>query len=447
MFDPSIYETGGTIGSVWEETATPYSPKYPDISGSEVFDVLIIGGGLTGLSAALTLTQDHQLSVGVLEAGKVGGGASGRNGGFCNVSPIKTFAGLIRTFGHEQAKEYIDAQFEAVRYVRSLTEMPGIDASAQIGGTFEVAHSRKAFAALQKKAELMKSEFGLNANIFSADEFDASGHASPRQHGALKIPEGFTLNPLALARGIARSAETAGVKIFEGSRVLSLSKDGDLHRVTTQGGVTSARKVIFATNGYTPDRMTRILSARFMPVISAIVATRPLTNDELARQAFTTNLGCSTTHGSHYYYHVLPNRRLLFGGPGDVTGKPRDAVDAYERLAEQLGRWLPEFEGVEIDYQWRGLVCTSQRFAPSAGIVDEDPSLLYGLGYQGNGVASATWTGRQLAQVAAGALTSEQAFPTLMRGLPRKFPLAFLRPLYVRAAYAAIGLQDKEDER
>ena len=164
--------------------------------------------------------------------------------------------------------------------------------------------------------------------------------------------------------------------------------------------------------------------------------------DELSAQGCSTGLGCSTTHGNLFYYRLLPDGRLLFGGPGDTTGRPADAIRTRDRLGEALRSRFPAWRDVEITHSWRGLVCTSRKFAPSVGTADGDPTVFYGLGYHGNGVATATWTGRQLAAVIAGRASLEEGFPRVMRGLGGRFPLPRLRPLYLRAALRLRRLSD-----
>lgn len=200
--------------------------------------------------------------------------------------------------------------------------------------------------------------------------------------------------------------------------------------------------MILATNGYTPERLHAELTGRLLPVISRVVTTRPLSQEEIEAQGWTTRLGCGTTHATLFYYRLLPDGRLMFGGPGDTTGSPAAADRAQAALVAAMRARFPAWRDVPITHGWRGLVCTSLKFAPSVGGIEGDPTLLYGLGYHGNGVAAATWTGRQLALVASGRTSLKDAFPTVMLGLGRRFPLPRLRPLYLRAALGLMRLRD-----
>ncbi len=435
IYHPSLTAPTPTPDNYWESE----SPALALGSGStepahSTYDVAIVGGGLTGLSTAYHLAGETNLSVCLLEAGAIGRGASGLNAGFCNVSPIQTHRALLDRLGMADARAFIAALYDGVRTVRALLEKARIDAQPQLGGTYEVAHSPAAFEKLRAKAELLERVFDVDCALVSTDRFAEIAHASPEQHGALHHAAGFTLNPLRYVRGLAAAAERHGATLLEDCPVERLDRSGDDHVLVSGERTVRARRLVIATNGYTPERLHRALTARLMPVISQIVTTRPLTADELSAQSCSIGLGCATTHGTHFYYRVLPDGRLLFGGPGDTTGRPADALRTRRRLEAALRSRFPAWRDIEITHSWRGLVCTSRKFAPSVGLADEDPATYYALGYHGNGVATATWTGRQLAAVIAERASLEEAFPLAMRGLGGRFPLPRLRPLYLRAA-------------
>ncbi|MCP4039742.1 MAG: FAD-binding oxidoreductase [bacterium] len=444
MYHPSLTNPTSTSDSFWASESPAFAlDGAPAEPADSTYDVAIVGGGLTGISTAYHLAQETNLSVCLLDAGAIGRGASGLNAGFCNVSPTQTHRALLDRYGEADARAFIAAQNEGVRTVRALLEKAQIDAQPQLGGTYEVAHSPAAFEKLRVKAELLERVFDVESALVSTDRFAEIGHASPEQFGALHHPAGFALNPLRYVRGLATAAAKRGAVILEGRPVERLERSGDEHVLVAGERAVRARRLVIATNGYTPERLHRSLTARLMPVISHIVTTRPLTPDERSAQGWSTGLvGCATTHGTLFYYRVLPDGRLLFGGPGDTTGRPQDATRTRDRLSQALRSRFPAWRDIEITHSWRGLVCTSRKFAPSVGTADADPTVFYGLGYHGNGVATATWTGRQLAAVVAGGTSLEEAFPRVMRGLGGRFPLPRLRPLYLRAALRLLRLGD-----
>lgn len=443
MYHPSVYDPALHAGSFWESDSPPLeSPPGRAGPSDQTYDVAIIGGGLTGVSAAYHLAKGSNLSVCLFEAGKIGRGASGLNGGFCNVSLTQTLQALRKRYGDADAKAFVAAQYEGVRYVRELLSEEQLDVQPQFGGTYEVAHRPAAFDKLKAKEDLLRRVFSVDTKLVSEGHFAEIGHASPEQFGALHHPTGFGLDPLRYVRGLATAAARRGATILEDRPVDRIDKSGDLHELVTRDATVRARRLIIATNAYTPEDLHRQFTARLMPVISQVVTTRPLTRDEIAAQGWSTRFGCATTHGTLFYYRLLPDDRLLFGGPGDTTGKPEDATRARDQLVQALRNRFPAWRGVEMSHSWRGLVCTSRKFAPSVGEAGGDPSVLYGLGYHGNGVATATWTGRQLASVASQRCSLEEAFPTLMLGLSGKFPIPRLRPLYLRAALSLFKMRD-----
>lgn len=443
MYDASVYDLKSTPESYWESESPPLElPERAPSDATAPYDVAILGGGYTGLSAAYHLAKHTALSVAVFEFGKVGCGASGLNGGFCNVSPTGGPGELCKRFGDDNARAYLNRLYEGVELVRTLLRDENIDAQPQFGGTYEVAHSPAAYDRLAQKADLLHSRLGIESNLVSRQDFETSGHRSPEQFGALHHPSTFGLNPLRYVRGLAAAAAREGAAIFENSPVERLEKRGALHELTVGGSIVRAHRLIVATNAYTPERLHRQFTSRLMPVISQILTTRAITPEQLAAQGWTTKLGCASTHATLFYYRMLPDGRLMFGGPGDTTGTPADAKRNAATLLEALRKRFPAWADVEMTHSWRGLVCTSRKFAPSVGEAGGDPSVLYGLGYHGNGVAAATWTGRRLASVAAGSARLDEAFPVPMLGMSGKFPLPALRPLYLRAALRLMRLRD-----
>ncbi len=443
MYDANLYDRSLPPTSYWASEAPPLElPRSLEGCGDVVYDVAILGAGFTGLSAAYHLAKRSKLTVCVLEAGKVGCGASGLNGGFCNVSPSRSPDSLDKQYGETQTRAFMKGLYDGVELVRDLLSEEKIDAQPQFGGSYEVAHTPAAFSRLEMKAELLSRRFGIEGNLVSRDRFDEIGHRSPEQYGALHRPTGFCLDPLRFANGLALAAAQQGAEIYEDSPVERLEKHGAIHELTAGKSKLRARRLIIATNAYTPERLHSQFTARLMPVISHIITTRPLSREELDAQGWATTLGCGSTHATLFYYRILPDGRLMFGGPGDTTGTLSDASRNADRLLAAMRRRFPAWRTVTVSHSWRGLVCTSRKFAPSVGEAGGDPTVLYGLGYQGNGVATSTWTGKQLAAVTAGQESLSEAFPDPMLGLGAKFPLPALRPLYLRAALRLMRLRD-----
>ncbi|PCJ69153.1 MAG: hypothetical protein COA62_10955 [Rhodobiaceae bacterium] len=441
LYHPSVYDFASPVPSYWEDTAPPFEGDVP-LKDGESCDVAIIGGGYTGLSAAYHLTRDADMDVRVLEAGEIAWGASGRNGGFCGLHPSSMgYADHIRTYGLEEAKRYITSQVEAIELVRDLITQNGIEADLQGDGMFEVAHNARRFKDLKEEAELLSGTFDVPTRLLSAETFAEEGYNSTEQFGALWIGAGFGLHPLKFARGLGRLASEAGAHLHAHTRVIDWTKAGSTHVLSTARGTLRAKKIIVATNGFTQEALHPAFAGRLLPIMSNIFTTRPLSEAELSAHQWQTECPCSNTRNLLFYYRVLPDRRILFGARGDLTGHPDASQKMFRWLEKRFGEVFPEWQGIEITHFWRGLVCMASNATPALGALEDDPSVFYGMAYHGDGVAAAPWAGRELAALVMGT-KSQKDLPRAVQGPPPHIPFPGLRRWYLRAALAYYRLKD-----
>lgn len=442
-YHESVYDTSAPVQSYWEVTAPVDQAGYAPLQGEQSADVAVIGGGYTGLSLAMHLARDYGIDVRVLEAGHIGWGASGRNGGFCCLPATKmSIDQLISRYGLDETKRFYAAQLEGVDLVRALEDEEGIDFERRGDGNLEVAHKPSCFAELEQAADALQRLFGIKTTLYTKDAFAEVGHDSTEQFGAMHMAAGFGLHPLKLLGGLARAAARRGAQLHPRSEVRDWSRHDGAHVLRTDGGTLRARRVVLATNGFTPEGLHPAFDRMMLPAISNIITTRPLTRAELEAQSWRTECPVCNTRTLLFYYRMLPDQRFLFGARGDSTGRPEHGARMREWMVRRLRQVFPGWSDVPLSHYWRGLVCVTRKLAPSVGRLTDDPTVWYGFGYHANGVNTAPWVGMRLARAIAGSNREDTDIPAVMAGLAPRFPFAAIRLWCLRAAYVYYRVQD-----
>ena len=448
LYDDAMYRFDKPEQSYWEATKGQTSLEVQRLTANKVCDVAVIGAGYTGLSAAYHLCKEHDLDVHVLEAGHIGWGASGRNGGFCSIGGHKLDDSvMLKRYGLDVTRDYYKSQVEAVELVRDLIVEEEIDSHMIGDGEIDVACSDKGFTQLRDHVDFQSNELGLDAELLTKEELSESYCDFPLQHGGSILRPTFGLHPLQFIRGLARAALKHGAEISINSEVIEWVSDSRGHLLHTKEGTVRARNVVVATNGFSPELLHSQLMGVTLPMISAIVVTRPLTNAELQAHQWSTDCPTITAVNLMNYFRLLPDKRFLFGGRGSSDGSVEDAKRNYGKLISRFREVFPEWQGVDIDYQWHGLICMTRRLTPAIGRFTGDPSVFFGFGYHGNGVNTATWSGKQVARWLATGKESSIAkpswLPDVVYGMPQRFPFAALRLRYIAAQIGMMTIRDK----
>jgi glycine/D-amino acid oxidase-like deaminating enzyme len=387
--------------SLWSATAPPID-GFARLTAALRAQIAVIGAGYTGLSAALHLGEAGQ-DVVVLDAMDVGDGASGRNGG--QVIPGLKYdpEALEAMFGGALGARLVATVGAGPDRVFELIRRHGIDCDAVRSGWLQLATAESALAPLATRVRQWRAR---GAEVEMLNEAQAARlTGSQRYFGGLIDRRGGTVQPLAYARGLARAAQRAGVRLFTHSAATRIERDGGEWRIHTAGGSVACRQVVIATNAYS-DRAVEPLQRTVVAVPSLQVATAPLP-PELRASILPEGQSVSDTWRLLRYFRLDAHGRLIMGSRGvfgDVP--PARAARLHYRAVREI---YPQLSGISFDYQWSGFVAMTPDHLPH--LHDVAPGIVAGLGYNGRGIAMATTMGGLLARRLLGADPEELGFP------------------------------------
>lgn len=394
--------------SWYTATVDPLAPFEP-LRGEAKADVCIIGGGFTGLSAALHLAEAGY-DVALVEAHRVGFGASGRNGGQLGSGQRVGQDSLEKLVGEDDARKLWEQGEAAKDLVKSLVAKHKIDCHLTPG----VAHtcfSAREMAEEHRYARHLQERYGYDRIEALDAEAMRALVPSHAYHGGTLDMGAAHLHPLAYALGLARAAADAGARIFERSEVHHIQR-GANPVVQTDRGRLVADHVILACNGYLGG-LDRKVAARVMPINNFIIATEPLGEDKA--KVLTRDIAVADSKFVVNYYRLSHDGRLLFGG-GESYGYtfPRDITATVRKPMLEI---YPHLRDVKIDYAWGGTLAITMRRLPYLARVE--PNILTASGYSGHGVGNATHAGQLMAQAIAG---QSEGFDTMARVPTQVFP-------------------------
>lgn len=439
LFGGYAYGDGPRAGCWWDDTHLDVSR--PPLANTLRTDVAIIGGGFTGVSAALHLARSG-VSGTVLDAQRIGWGASGRNGGFCCLGgSMASDAVLDQKFGSAERVAFRRTERASIELVAALIAEYGIDVDRHSTGETSLAHRPKDMAALRAHAESIPDNYGVPYHLHSSDDLSGLGMSGPF-HGGLTIEAGFGLNPRKYLYGVAQAAEASGARIFERSAVTEMTSGVDGWALRVNGHTLYADRVVLATNGYSSDDLPEWLAGRYLPSQSNVIVTRPLSDEELSAAGWTTDQMVYDTRNLLHYFRLMPDRRFLFGMRGGIFTGTRAEARATARVRADFDAMFPAWREVETTHGWSGLVCLARDRLPFAGAVPGQPGLWAGLCYHGNGVAMGTYSGAVLAQLVQGQVP-QMPYPEALRTPLRRFELGRLRRAMIPLAYAGYAMADR----
>lgn len=365
-------------------------------------DVAIVGGGFTGLSAALALARKGARVV-VLEAGPtVAPEASGRNGGHVNNGLAVDYADVAAKVGVAKARAWYHAYDDAVNTVARLVQQESIDCDFLRHGKLKLATRPYQMDALQRSVErLVADGVDTDVEVLSAERVRAEVQ-SERFHGGLLYKRSAQMHMGRFAHGLAQAAERQGATICANTCVNRLERvQGQVHRLHTAQGVVTAQQVLLATGASRHGSYGSFgwLRRRIVPIGSFIVVTEPL-GAERAQALLRERRTYTTIANIHHYFRLTADHRLVFGGRARFAiSSPQSDAASGEILRAGLAETFPQLGPVRLDYCWGGLVDMTQDRLPQAG---ERDGLFYSMGYSGHGTQMSVHMGERMAEVMAG---------------------------------------------
>ena len=374
----------------WYRASAELLPQQSSLQGDVLADVCVIGAGYTGLSAALHLAKAGKRVV-ILEAARVGWGASGRNGGHVGTGQRADQFALEKWYGKETAKELWRLGLEAVDLVESLIKDHGIDCELGRGNIHYAAKSSH-IGELREEIEHLETAYDYH-QLRGVEKADLGSLGSAQGFHYAMIDEGARhLHPLKYCLGLARAAMAAGVTIYEQSKATGLQVQGDGAVVQTSSGSIRADRVVLACNGYL-EKLYSPIASNIMPINNFIVATEPL-SEEMARQINPLNASLSDSLFVINYWKLSEDRRLIFGGGETYSDKFPSSITDFVR-PHLLGVY-PELADTRLDFGWGGTLAITRNRMPDMGI--NQGVVYYAQGFSGHGVPTATMAGKLMAR-------------------------------------------------
>lgn len=367
--------------------------EHPKLQGAERADVCVIGGGFTGLSAALNLAEQG-LDVVLLEAERIGFGASGRNGGLIGSGQRKDALEMEGQFGYERSREFWEFAEAAKTEIRDRVAKHDIDCDLQYG-QIEGVHKKSYVGHAAQYAEALAERYDYpHARALTRDETRAMVDTDNFLEG-LHDSQAMSIHPLNYALGLARAARETGVRIYENSRVTGYTRT-DPATVSTEHGHVDASFVVLGCNGYLGKLEPRV-AGKIMPINNYLIATEPL-GEEGARKLIADRNCVHDTRFVVNFFRTSSDHRLLFGGGENYrAGFPHD-IAAFVR--PHMLELFPQMKDARIDYSWGGTLSVTVKRMPQVGRLE--PNVFFAHGYSGHGVSIANFAGKVLAEAIGG---------------------------------------------
>jgi gamma-glutamylputrescine oxidase len=434
---------------IWYEAQPPPYPRFP--GGRQRVDVAVIGGGFAGLSAAYHLLQRQPgLRVVVLEAERLGAGASGRTTGMLSPGVGQNLAAVVRRFGTVRARALYRATLQAIEDVRTLITTEGIHCQLEMNGQLIVARSQAGQRRVAATAALLQ-QLSLPGELLNDETLNQVIRLTPpakvdsNEPAALRLPIAGTLHPIQLLAGLAERVSTRGGTIFEGARVIDIGQGQPVQLTLSGGGTIEADSVVAATAGYTPN--LGLLRGRLLPVHLQVLVTEPLTTDQRQQIGWAGREGIVEARRVFNYFRLTTDNRIVFGGGaprycwGGRTEDSQQNETALTRLTEELHQTFPGGNALRVAGGWTGVIGYTIDTLPAIHRARENPAVIHVVGWCGHGVALALASGAWITH-----MLCDRAIPEDLpwyRNNPPLVPFEPIRWVAFRTGVGIMALQDR----
>jgi len=406
----------------WLDSGQAPAPQ-PALAGADTCDLAVVGAGFSGLWAALLAKeQDPAADVVVLEAGRVAGQATGRNGGICMASLTHGLSQGAELFPRENAR-LAELGLENLDAIEHTIAELGIECGFERTGELEIASSQWQLDGLREVREEHERD-GVPHTWLDGEELRAEIH-SPTYLGGLWHHDSALLDPARLAWGLARACRERGVRFYERTPVTRLSRAGDGVELRTPWGAVRARRAVLATNAFPP--LLKRLRYHIVPVYDYALMTEPLGAEQLEAIGWGRRQALSDAGYMFHYYRLTEDQRILWGGwdavyyrGRHITAEQEERPDLGAKLAGHFFHTFPQLDGLRFTHRWSGVIDTCSRFCQFWGTAF-DGRVSYVLGYTGLGVAASRFGARVALDLVNGRRT-ELTELEFVRRRPLPFP-------------------------
>jgi len=395
---PDLYEY--FVDNYWFKSVDLENQKINEpLRGRHKADVVIVGGGYTGLSSAFHIKEKFpEKHIVLLEGACCGYGASGRNGGFCIATDLINGAGEVDS---EELQKNLEVSFYGLNFIKRMISDHGVECDLVESGMLEVALTEKHIRGLEEFQGELKS-FGLDSTLLHGKDLETE-IKSPQFIAGLHNPHGANLNPAKLARGMKRVVEEVGVEVRERTVVTRITP-GKMNLIDTELGDISTPILVIALNGYA--HKLGFFKNRVFPISVFQIATKPLNKSQLESIGWGNRQGLSDMRTMFSYSIMTADNRIVMGGT-DFAYYDFDAICSgndkkYTRsVTDNLFFFFPQLKGLAIDHTWGGTTTYTLNESPTVGVMGDHKNIYYGVGLS-EGVPTTQTFGRIIADLMAG---------------------------------------------